>query len=126
MFSKEVIIMADQHNKGWDNLIPMNKRTMEERQELGRKGQIKSVEARRRNKNLKETLMLMLEDEDIQRAISTKLVKEAMEGNQSIKAFEVILASIGLKPSDKIEQTITNKQDLSHLTKEEIKELLDE
>lgn len=117
--------MADQHNKGYGNLIPMSERTPEEVKRLASMGGKKSAEVRNRKKNLKETLMLMLEDEDIQRAIATKLVNESLEGNQTIKAFEVIRDTIGLKPTDKIEQTQTNV-DLSHLSTEEIKALLNE
>lgn len=116
--------MANQHN-GTSNLIPMNMRTPEERREIGRKGGLAKGENMRRKRNLKETLMLMLEDEALQEAITAKLVREAQEGNQSIKAFEVIRDTIGLKPTDKIEQTNTNV-DLSHLSTDEIKALLNE
>ena len=50
------------------NLIPNSERTPKELQEMTRKGGIKSGEARRRRRTLREELLLMLENEDIQQS----------------------------------------------------------
>lgn len=95
---------------GTDNLIPMNERTKEEQKEIARKGGIASGESRRARKTLKEELLLLLEQDDIQNNISLALIKEAMVGNNSgsvTKAFEVIRDTIGEKPTDKLEANLT-------------------
>ena len=52
-----------------DNLIPQNKRTKEEQREIARKGGIASGKARKERKTLKEELLLLLEDEKIQKEL---------------------------------------------------------
>lgn len=59
-----------------------------------------SVEARRKRKTLKEELLAMLENEEVQQSITTSLIEQAQNGN--VKAFEVIRDSIGEKPIDKV------------------------
>lgn len=87
------------------NLIPTNKRSKSEAREISRKGGINSGISRRERKTLKEELLLMLSDSDVQEKISTALINEAMNGNKAgsvTKAFEVIRDTIGEKPVDKI------------------------
>ena len=43
------------------NLIPNSKRTPEELKEMGRKGGIKSGEARRKKRNMRKMLRMMLD-----------------------------------------------------------------
>lgn len=85
--------------KGIENLKPV--RTKEEARERGKKGGIKSGEARREKKLLKDTLLMLLETDDGQDKICTALFNQARRGN--IKAFEVIRDTIGEKPVDKTE-----------------------
>ena len=94
----------------------------------GRKGGIASGEARRKRKTLKEELLLMLSDGDIQEKISLALINEAIKGNNSgsvTKAFEVIRDTIGERPVEKVQATQT-VVDMSAFSTEEIKAMLDE
>ena len=81
----------------------------EEARELGRKGGVKSGEARRARKTLREELEILLmqdiTDKDgrqmkTQAAISASMIKQALSG--STKAFEIIRDTIGEKPIDKV------------------------
>ena len=87
------------------NLIPNSERTPKERKELARKAGIASGEARRRRKTLKDELIILLEQGDTQKNISVALIMEALEGNNKMKAFEVIRDTIGEKPKEAIEIT---------------------
>lgn len=87
------------------NLIPTNRRSKEEVRKNAAIGGKKSGETRRARKTLKEELLLILSDGDIQNRMSLALVKEAMDGNKAgsvTKAFEVIRDTVGEKPIDKI------------------------
>ena len=96
--------------------------------ENGRKGGIASGEARRKRKTLKEELLLMLSDGDIQEKISLALINEAIKGNNAgsvTKAFEVIRDTIGERPVEKVQATQT-VVDMSAFSTDEIKAMLDE
>ena len=111
---------------GKDNLRPVS--STEEARERGRKGGLASGEARRKRKTLKEELLLMLSDGDIQEKISVALINEAINGNNSgsvTKAFEVIRDTIGERPVDKVQATQT-VVDMSAFSTEEIKAMLDD
>lgn len=72
-----------------------------------KKGARASAESKRRRKALKEELLLLLSDGDVQERISLALINEAMEGNKAgsvTRAFEVIRDTIGEKPVDRVEQ----------------------
>lgn len=81
----------------------MASRTPRERQEISRKGQKASTEAKRARKTLKETLLMMLEEGDTQNNITLALLEKALKGDT--KAYEVIRDTVGEKPTDKIEQS---------------------
>lgn len=90
------------------NLKPQNKRTKKEQREIAIKGGKASGESRRQRKTLKEELLALLEDGNVQESIALALVKEAVKGNNSgsvTKAFEVIRDTIGEKPVERIEQS---------------------
>lgn len=111
---------------GKDNLRPVS--STEEARERGRKGGLASGEARRKRKTLKEELLLMLSDGDIQEKISVALINEAINGNNSgsvTKAFEVIRDTIGERPVEKVQATQT-VVDMSAFSTEEIKAMLDD
>ena len=115
--------MANEHN-----LIPNSERTPSELREMARNGGLASGEARRKRKTLKEELLLMLSDGDIQEKISLALINEAINGNNAgsvTKAFEVIRDTIGERPVEKVQATQT-VVDLSGFSTEEIKAMLDE
>ena len=110
------------------NLIPNSERSPSEVRENGKKGGIASGEARRKRKTLKEELLLMLSDGDIQEKISIALINEAINGNNAgsvTKAFEVIRDTIGERPVEKVQATQT-VVDMSAFSTEEIKAMLDE
>lgn len=85
------------------NLIPSNKRTLEERREIAKRAGKASGESRRRKKTLREELLAILSDGDTQNKVSLALVQQALLGN--VKAFETLRDTIGQKPVEKIEQT---------------------
>ena len=111
---------------GKDNLRPASSK--DEARERGRKGGLASGEARRKRKTLKEELLLMLSDSDIQQKISLALINEAINGNNAgsvTKAFEVIRDTIGERPVEKVQATQT-VVDMSAFGTDEIKAMLDE
>lgn len=89
-----------------ENLMrPTECLTAEERRERASKAGKASGEARRARRTLKEELIALLSDGDIQERISVALIKEAMNGNNAgsvTKAFEVIRDTVGEKPTEKI------------------------
>ena len=108
------------------NLKPV--KSKKEARERGRKGGLASGEARRKRKTLKEELLLMLSEGDIQEKISIALINEAINGNNAgsvTKAFEVIRDTIGERPVEKVQATQT-VVDMSAFSTEEIKAMLDE
>lgn len=97
---KKQTIMNDQ------NLIPNSERTPKEREELARKAGIASGEARRRRKQLRDDLLVMLDEEvefkdrdgnpmkkRLQESIARKVIKKANEGD--LKAVELIAKLTG-------------------------------
>ena len=103
------------------NLKPVSSK--KEARERGRKGGLASVEARRKRKTLKEELLLMLEDEEVQKSVAVALIQEAQSGN--VKAFGMLRDTIGEAPVEKV-QTTQTLVDLSAFSTEEIKAMLDD
>lgn len=88
------------------NLIKPSDLTPNERRENASKAGKASGAARRARKTLKEELLALLSDGDIQERLSLALIDEALNGNKAgsvTKAFEVIRDTIGEKPVDKVE-----------------------
>ena len=85
------------------NLVSLATRTERERKEIASKGQKASTEAKRARKTLKETLLMMLEEGNMQNDITLALLEKALNGDT--KAYEVIRDTVGEKPTDKIEQS---------------------
>ena len=106
---------------GIDNLRPVSSK--EEARERGRKGGLASVEARRQRKTLKEELLLMLEDQEVQKSVAVALIQEAQNGN--VKAFGMLRDTIGEAPVEKV-QTTQTVVDLSAFSTDEIKAMLDD
>lgn len=103
------------------NLKPVSSK--KEARERGRKGGLASVEAKRKRKTLKEELLLMLEDEEVQKSVAVALIQEAQNGN--VKAFGMLRDTIGEAPVEKV-QTTQTVVDMSAFSTEEIKAMLDE
>ena len=103
------------------NLKPVSSK--KEARERGRKGGLASVEARRKRKSLKEELLLMLEDEELQQSVAIALIKQAQNGN--VKAFGMLRDTIGEAPVEKVQATQT-VVDMSAFSTEEIKAMLDD
>lgn len=108
-----------------DNLKPQNKRTKEEQKEIARKGGKASGEARRKKRDLKMCMQILLEKEITNKkgetytgaeAISMKQFEKALKGDA--KAFELIRDTSGQKPIEKIQvaevdaETIKNIESL--------------
>jgi hypothetical protein len=114
------------------NLIPFNELTEEEQREIARKGGIASGEARRRKRDVKDTLDLLLskpfnvnnksgkalrkqieslginpDEIDNQTAMAYAMFMVAMSGGKSaVAAFNSIRDTLGEKPVEQIKQTI--------------------
>lgn len=111
---------------GKENLRPVSSK--EEARERGRKGGLASGDARRKRKTLKEELLLMLSDGNIQEKISLALINEAINGNNAgsvTKAFEVIRDTIGERPVEKVQatQTIVGVEALQAMSDAELVQL---
>ena len=123
IFCLEVRLLANT-----ENLVSLADRTTEEQRAIASAGGKASGEARRKRKTLKEELLLMLSDSDIQQKISLALINEAINGNNAgsvTKAFEVIRDTIGERPVEKVQATQT-VVDMSAFSTDEIKAMLDE
>ena len=86
------------------NLIPLGERDPEDALRIRRMGQAAGVKERLRRKTLKEQLLMMLEDDDLQKAISVALMTRAQAlDNVGNEAFKTIRDTIGEKPTEKTE-----------------------
>lgn len=111
-----------------ENLVSLADRTTSEKRAIASAGGKASGEARRKRKTLKEELLLMLSDGEIQEKISLALINEAINGNNAgsvTKAFEVIRDTIGERPVEKVQATQT-VVDMSAFSTEEIRAMLDD
>lgn len=120
-----------------DNLIPFSERTEEEQREIARKGGIASGEARRRKRDIKDSLDILLsmpfkldgnaaemvrtqlnklgvpeEDIDNQMAMAFSMfVNSVGTGKNAVSAATFIRDTLGEKPKEKVE--VTNNIDES-------------
>lgn len=114
------------------NLNVYSEMTPEERHRFHSAGGKASADARRRRKTLRETLLTMLEDPNVQDDICLALIREATKGNNagSVRgAFETLRDSIGEKPRDSLEiGNLDDKPletiDLSKLSDAELRAML--
>ena len=93
-----------------EDLIPLSERTKDEQIKIARQGGIASGEARRRKKELRLSLIALLEADDgkLQDNICTALIKKAENGD--VKAFEVIRDTVGEKPTSEV--AVTGYEDM--------------
>lgn len=114
------------------NLPPEKQPSKEQIRENARKAGQASAAARAKRKTLKEELLLLLSEGDVQKRMSTALIKEATEGNNAgsvVQAFRLIMEAIGEKPRDELEiGNLDDKplevMDLSKLSDEQLKAIL--
>ena len=120
------------------------KMTPEQRAECGRKGGIAKREAVRRRKEMRETLGILLDmpmkkgrvytaeeikcfadlngkNITIDQAMMVKLIQKALKGD--INAIAMVRDTIGEKPAEKIDATVT-KNPFDELTADELRELI--
>lgn len=71
--------------------------TSEEAREIGRKGGLASARSRQARKTLKEELLLLLSEGDVQKSVTAALIKRAQSGD--VKAFAVLRDTIGEAPT---------------------------
>lgn len=110
------------------NLKSFSERTEKEQREIQQKGGIASGEARRRKRDLRLALELLLEKEYTDKkgnvatgaeAITAKLFEQAMKGN--VKAFETIRSTVGQDPVQKVEVSAIEREK----SLQELKELFE-
>lgn len=75
-----------------------------EARERGKKGGISSGIKRKERKQLKEELLILLSNGNMQEKLSLALINKALSGD--VRAFETIRDTIGEKPTDKQETTL--------------------
>lgn len=122
-----------------ENLINPKDRTSEELREMTRKGGLKSGEARRRKKTMREALEMLMyktelpeqtkqmlkaegvneDDFNHQMVITRSLIAKAEAGD--VQAYNAICAMIGEKPAEKTEISggMANEIKIVHITKSE-------
>lgn len=121
-----------------------SKMTPEQRAENGRKGALKAIETKRKRKAMKETLEVLLDmpmkrgkvytaeeiksfadlkgkNITIDQAMMICLVQKALKGDLS--AIAMIRDTIGEKPAEKVEATVT-KNPFDELTADELRALI--
>lgn len=112
------------------NLVSLADRTMEERQEIGRVGGIKSGESKRRMKTFKEELQQLLQMEILnkngekistQQNINSALILKAAKGD--VRAYEVIRDTLGQRPKDEKEVVVMSGEDGLKVNLELVKSL---
>lgn len=91
------------------NLRPFNTLSESEQREIRSKGGKKAVQLKQERKAMKEHLLMLLSEGNIQENILLSMIKEAEEkGN--VKAAEFIRDTIGEKPTDKQQILSSNLQ----------------
>ena len=108
------------------NLIPLNRRTKEERREIATQGGIASGESRRERKRLREYLEAALVlDTDYRgeamsnaEAVTAALIRKAKRGD--VRAYCTIRDGLGEKPAERIEAVAP----ISEEARREVEDLL--
>lgn len=93
--------MATTRKKNTSGLVPFNQMSEERHKELSSRGGIKSGEAKREKRLLRDTLLSLLDGPNVQMDVCTALIQKCKDGDT--KAFEVLRDTIGQKPVDKQE-----------------------
>ena len=85
------------------NLKPIRTLSSEEAKKRGSAGGKKSVEVRLQKKIIKEEILKMMKEEDWQTMIANAI--ERAKGSD--KSFEVLRDTLGQKPVEKVENTVS-------------------
>ena len=93
-----------------ENLIKNEDLTPTERRLRAIKAGQASGEARRKRKELKDELLLLLGNGDAQTRLCTALLERALKGD--VRAFETVRDTIGQKPVDRVAQTTSDGKDI--------------
>lgn len=107
---------------GTKNLIPLNKRTKEQQQEIARKGGIASQQKQKERKTFKEQFLIMLENDPnlqqqlIQAHLERCKIKFGKGANAGNTAFMNLLEIIGEAPILETKATV-EVEDLTPLAK---------
>lgn len=99
------LIAEKPKRKGSENLIPLNKRSKEEQRRIASLGGKTAVANQKARRTLREELLALLSEGDIQKRMSLAIINEAINGNNKgsvTKAYEVIRDTVGEKPVDKV------------------------
>ena len=105
------------------NLIRNEDFSPSERRERARKAGIASAKKRAERKTLREELLLLLSEGDIQSKISLALLKQAEKGNT--KAYEIIRDTVGEKPKENINVSGELNNPFAGMTTEELRKIAD-
>ena len=126
------------------NLIPMNKRTESEQRVICSKGGVASGETRRRKRDAKEIMEILLSMQikdgkssdiagirnfmdmhgkniTVEEAMHLKVVQKALKGD--LNAYDRALAIVGEKPAEKV-KVDANVNPMAELTTEELRKLI--
>lgn len=104
--NKDEVVKKKKPHPGSENLRPLNTRSKEEQRAIQSKGGKASMAKLRRRKTLREELVALLSDPDVQERMSLALIREATEGNKAgsvARAWELVRDTIGERPRDQLE-----------------------
>lgn len=117
---------------GSENLIPLASRSPEEQRAIRSKGGKASQAKQRRRRTLREELLALLSDPEVQGKMCLALIKESTEGNKAgsvARAWELVRDTIGERPRDQLEVgNLDGKPlstvDMSKMTDDQLRHLL--
>lgn len=97
--------------------------TREEAQRIGSIGGKNSAKKKAERKTLREELLLLLSEGDIQNKISLALLKQAQKGN--VKAYETVRDTIGEKPKESINVSGELNNPFAGMSTDELRKIID-
>ncbi len=117
---------------GSQNLIPIQSRSPEEQRAIRSAGGKAAQAKQRRRRSLRDELLALLSDPDVQEKMSLALIREATEGNKAgsvARAWELVRDTIGERPRDQLELgNLDDKPlatvDVSKLSDEQLRAML--
>ena len=130
--NKDEVGKVKKLHPGSENLRPLNTLPKEEQRAIQSKGGKASMAKLRRRKTLREELVALLSDPEVQERMSLALIREATEGNKAgsvARAWELVRDTIGERPREQLEVgNLDDKPlatvDLSKMTDEQLRAML--
>ena len=130
--NKDEVGKVKKPHPGSENLRPLNTLPKEEQRAIQSKGGKASMAKLRRRKTLREELVALLSDPEVQERMSLALIREATEGNKAgsvARAWELVRDTIGERPRDQLEVgNLDDKPlatvDLSKMTDDQLRAML--